>query len=237
LATVTKDITELKKAEELQKELRLQLGMAQEEERRRLSRELHDQMGQHLTALILGLKSLNYSVERDSQAEKILKQLQNLTEQIGQQIHSLALELRPTALDDLGLYTTLLNYIEEWSERANIEVDFHSEGFDDERLPPQIETTLYRIVQEALTNVLKHSGAKHVSLILENRKDNVLAIVEDDGRGFDVDAVMSSSRAERRLGLLGVKERVTLVGGVLNIESTPDKGTTLFVRIPKFQPR
>ena len=158
--------------------------------------------------------------------------MQQLTDLIGKEVHHLALELRPTALDDLGLHTTLVNYVEEWSERSGIEIDLHSTGLDAERLPAPLETALYRMVQEGLTNVLKHAQARRVSLILQRSPNQVLAILEDDGRGFDAEGVINSPGSAGHLGLLGMRERVALVGGALTVESTPGKGTTIFVRIP-----
>jgi signal transduction histidine kinase len=151
---------------------------------------------------------------------------------IGKEVHHLALELRPTALDDLGLQAALANYSEGWTERSRIEVDFHSTGLDGIRLPPLIETTLYRVVQEALTNVLKHSTAKSVSVVLQRSLGQVMAVIEDDGKGFDADSPVNINSPERRLGLLGMRERVALVGGTLAVESNLGKGTTLLVRIP-----
>jgi signal transduction histidine kinase len=132
----------------------------------------------------------------------------------------------------LGLHTALSNYVEEWSERSRITADFHSSGLSKQRLPPHLETTVYRIVQEALTNVLKHAKAQNVSIIVEHRDKRVLAIVEDDGCGFDAEEMMNKPAKERRLGLLGMQERVALVGGALNIESTSGAGASVYVRIP-----
>ncbi len=221
-----------KQAEAARLELLQQLVTAQEAERHRIARELHDQMGQHLTALSLGLKMLKDVTPEASPARERLHQLQKLTDLIGKEVHHLALELRPTALDDLGLHTTLVNYVEAWSGRSGVEVDFHSSGLDTQRLPAPLETALYRIVQEGLTNVLKHAQARRVSLILYRSADQVHAILEDDGRGFDIEAVMNATGAAGRLGLLGMRERVALVGGTLTLESTPGNGTTIFVRIP-----
>lgn len=221
------EIAAHKLAEAARKELLQELITAQEGERHRLARELHDQMGQHLTALILGLKMVRDATPETSPARARLQQLQALTDLIGKEVHHLALELRPTALDDLGLHTTLVNYVEAWSERSRVEVDFHSTGLEAERLPAPLETALYRIVQEGLTNVLKHAQARRVSLILQRSPNHVRVILEDDGSGFDPEAAMSG-----RLGLRGMRERVALVGGTVTIESTPGKGTGIFVRIP-----
>ena len=209
-----------------------QLINAKEAERHRLARELHDQMGQHLTALMLGLKVLKDSLPDSSSARERLRQLQELADLMGREVHHLALELRPTALDDLGLPTALGNYIEEWSKRSGVEVDFQSTGLGEKRLPSTIETALYRVVQEGLTNVLKHAQARRVSLILQCSPDQVVTIIEDDGCGFDAEAAISSRGPRARLGLVGMRERVALVGGTLTIESTPGRGTTLFARIP-----
>jgi signal transduction histidine kinase len=138
--------------------------------------------------------------------------------------------LHPAVLDDLGLEAALRRYTAEWSENNGVPVDFHSDGVEARRLPLQLETTLYRITQEALTNVTRHANAKRVSVLLERRPGHVSLIVEDDGGGFD--AVSQASAAKGRLGLLGMRERVTLAGGTLEIESTPGAGTTVFVRVP-----
>jgi PAS domain S-box-containing protein len=230
---IIRDITERVRAREARVQLQLRLLTAQEEERHRISRELHDQMGQHLPALMLGLKALKDSVQNGLPAVDRLQQLQDLAERIARDSHALARDLRPAALDDFGLHTALSNYLDEWSGRYGISVDFHSTGFDeDERLPLHIEITLYRTAQEALTNVIKHAQAEHVSLILERCSEAVLAVVEDDGRGFNVEAVLGAPISERRLGLLGMQERVELVGGMLTIESARGAGTTVVARIP-----
>jgi PAS domain S-box-containing protein len=221
------EIIEQQRTEIARQELLGQLVNAQEDERRRISRELHDEVGQHVAALMLGLKALETTASPPVQAT--LHQLQMLTERMGQEVHELALNLRPTALDDLGLLRTLSNYVEDWSSRTRIEVDFHSSGWRGERLPPHIETTIYRIVQEALTNVIKHAQANRVSLIIERRDDQAVVIIEDNGVGFEQDA--SSFQREKRLGLLGMKERAALVEGELNVESSRGRGTTVFLRI------
>jgi PAS domain S-box-containing protein len=226
-----RDITEQEHAKQERRQLQLRLVTLQEEERHRLSRELHDQMGQSLAALMLGLKSLENADPHEYSGGLRLHHLHELADQLAQQVHTVAMDLRPTALDDLGLQTALSNYLEEWSDRSNIQADFHSVGLN-ERLPTHIETTVYRIVQEALTNVHKHSNARNVSVIVEHRDRRVQTIIEDNGGGFDAEALIRAPFKDRRLGLLGMQERIALVGGSLNIESTPGFGTTLFVRIP-----
>jgi PAS domain S-box-containing protein len=229
---LTAEIERRERAEAARHGLLQRLAAAQEEERRRIARELHDQMGQHLTALSLGLKSLRDTTPEASAGRQRLRQLQEITDLLGKEVHDLALELRPTALDDHGLHTALANYAEEWSERCGVEVDFHSAGLDGERLPSEAETALYRMVQESLTNVLKHAQARRVSLILRRSPGQVLAVVEDDGLGFDPEAALTGPGAGGRLGLLGMRERVELIGGTLAVESTLGRGTSLYARIP-----
>jgi signal transduction histidine kinase len=155
-----------------------------------------------------------------------------MTGELSREVHTLAWDLRPPALDDLGLEAALANYAEEWAERSRVSVDFHSAGFAGGRLPFTHETAVYRIAQEALTNVAKHSGADRVSFILERRSDHVLAVIEDNGGGFDAEAALSAAGRGRRLGLLGMRERAGLLGGTINVESAAGAGTTVFVRIP-----
>ena len=221
-----------KEVEAARQDLLRRLVTAEEDERRRIARELHDQMGQHLAALGLGLKWMRGVASPDSIAERRLQELQELNDRLGQEVHNLALELRPTALDDLGLNTVLTNYAEEWSARSGVNVDFQGDAPETGRLPPDIETALYRVVQEALTNVLKHAQAQHVSLILQRSAVQVLLIIEDDGCGFDGDGEPKSGRQRGRLGLLGMQERLALVGGTLTVEATAGNGTTIFARVP-----
>ncbi len=208
------------------------LVTAQEEERRRISRELHDQTGQQLAALLLGLKTLDNSATGNGLAslhQRVL-QLQKLAEQLVDDTHHLAWELRPVALDDLGLEMAISNSVEKWSERHSIAVDFHS-SLEKQRLPSAVETAVFRIVQEALTNVFKHAQANRVSVMLEYRYDELLVIVEDNGCGFQPE-VPPTVKERGGLGLIGIHERVALVGGKFNIESEPGSGTTLVIRIP-----
>ena len=219
-------------AEADRRELLLQLGTAQENERRRIARDLHDQMGQHLTALALGLKVVKDASPDPSASRDRLVELQTLTDQIGREVHVLALELRPTVLDDLGLKTALANYADAWAERSGIAVDFQSAGLEGGRLPATIETAFYRVVQEALTNVLKHGQAKRVSVVLQDAAGHVAAVVEDDGRGFDADRDSNGTGATQSLGILGMRERMELVGGTLTIDSAPGRGTSVIARVP-----
>ncbi len=228
---IVEDITKRKEVEVERFELLRRLVTAQEDEQRRISRELHDQMGQSLAAVLLGLNSLE-DVVQSEQATALIQRLESVANRMADDMHNLVRELRPTALDDLGLHTALSNYIDEWSHRTDIVIDLHSNGFLNDRLGSHLESTIYRIVQEALNNVVKHAKAQNVSVILEKRGNRVLIIVEDDGVGFDAEALMQTPARNRGFGLLGMQERVALVGGSLNIESTPGVGTTVLVHIP-----
>ncbi len=219
------------KAEAGRLQLLRQLVTTQEEERRRISRELHDRMGQHISALILGLKTTKAQCSSPAATDHWLR-LETLADHLAQKVHDLAWELRPAALDDLGLHTALSNYLEKWSERSGIAVDLQDDGLEKPRLPSQVETTVYRVVQEALTNVDKHACPRHVSVILERHRDQMLAIVEDDGKGFDLETMNNEGSVSQGLGLLGMRERVALVGGIFNVETEPGCGTTLVMRIP-----
>jgi PAS domain S-box-containing protein len=208
------------------------LATTEEEQRRRISRELHDQLGQHCASLIIGLTALQAGLPEGSGTVSQLERLVQLASRIDDDLHRIALELRPTALDDVGLHDTLLNLAEEWGERSRVEVDFSSQGLDHRHLPPEVETAVFRIVQEALTNVQKHAAARRVGLILRLRGDGLVVIVEDDGAGFDPEGVVEAAEAAGRLGMRGMRERAALVVGDLEVESAPGEGTTIFVRIP-----
>jgi PAS domain S-box-containing protein len=226
------DVRVRKEAEQARQAMLQQLVTVQEEERRRIAHELHDQMGQDLTALLLGLKALADAVTPTAPADYHLAQVQALAARLGQNVRALAVQLRPAALDGLGLTVALTTYVEAWSVQAQVVADIHTTGLDGPKLPLAVETTLYRLVQEALTNVLKHAQASNVSVIIERKQSAVHLIVEDDGVGFDVAKTQESAAQDRRLGLIGMHERVAQLGGTITIESTPTGGTTLFVDLP-----
>jgi signal transduction histidine kinase len=198
---------------------------AQELERRRLARELHDETGQALTSILLGLKSLEDAGDENDLAESTSR-LRELVVTTLQDVRRLAVELRPKALDDFGLVPALERLVETFREQTGIEVDLEPR-LGEERLPSDVETTLYRITQEALTNVVKHANARRVSIVLTRRGGTISAVIEDDGRGFE-----ESRPSGNGLGLLGMRERVALVDGRLSVESSPGSGTTLSVEVP-----
>jgi len=158
--------------------------------------------------------------------------LRGLTAETLDLMRDMALELRPSTLDDLGLVAALQRYVADYGRKHALDADFHPGGLTDARLRPQTETALYRIAQEALTNVVRHSGARSVSVLLDRRDGHAILVVEDDGKGFDVEQVRRSGTPAQKLGLLGMEERAALVGGVLTIESRPGRGTAVFVEVP-----
>ena len=227
-----REMMERAQAEAAREELRRELINAQEEERRRIARELHDQMGQNLTALNFGLKSLHDSDPGGDALPALLRPLQELAQQTARDLHRVALELRPAALDDLGLVKAVRNLVETWSTHYPIEADFEAGNYDPNGMSSEVETTLYRIIQEGLNNAAKHSGATRVSVVLLRAADHVETIIEDNGRGFDPTNRLHSKDGHGRLGLVGMEERLSGIGGSLHIESAPGSGTTLIVRIP-----
>lgn len=231
---IGQDITDRKRAEEERKRLLQRLITAHEDERRHLSRELHDNIGQYLSALLLGLETCARLPQLPTAALDKLSYLKETTKQLELDVHGVALELRPTALDDLGLEAALSSLTREWARRheQKIKAVFNSTGFTNhaERLSADVEVAIYRVVQEALTNVSRHSQADIVSVILSRDDRHVQVIIEDDGVGFDAEYLMSGLMESRRLGLMGMQERVQLVGGEFKIES--GAGTTIVVSIP-----
>jgi signal transduction histidine kinase len=219
------------RASEERKQLLRHAVLAQETERKRIARELHDSLGQYLTALQLGLNAIGQHCATDAGATEELAKLRDLTSEIGHEVNRMAWELRPTALDDLGLETAITQYLEEWGERSGLRFDLQV-SLGDRRLSQTVETTVYRALQEAVTNVVRHADAERVAVILDATEQQVQLIVEDNGKGLPPDPGDSGSMGALRLGLLGIRERLALVDGILEVESTPGLGTTLFVRVP-----
>jgi len=194
---------------------------AQELERQRLARELHDETGQALTSILLGLKQLDGAESPDAVAE-----LRELVVATLQDVRRLAVELRPKVLDDFGLVPALERLTQGFAEHTGIAVDLEAGAIID-RLPPEVETAIYRIVQEALTNVVKHSHAQRVSVLVTRADGRIKAVIEDDGRGFDPESTGSDG-----VGLIGMRERIELLDGLLAVESSERSGTTVAVEVP-----
>jgi signal transduction histidine kinase len=210
------------------------LVSSQELERRRIARDLHDQLGQRLTALRLKIASLREATNELPDISTRVQRLQEIAERLDSEVSFLAWELRPSALDDLGMTEAIGAFVSEWSRHYDVAADFRSGMLLDERLPHDTETHLYRITQEALNNIAKHAFANHVTVLLELREQNLILIIEDDGRGFDATEIIKPRESGKGLGLLGMHERASLIGGDVEIESEPGSGTTIYVRVPIF---
>ncbi len=209
------------------------LTEVQEAERKQLARELHDEMGQALTAISINLAAIQKELPAEC-AAKVKERLTEaswLAEQTLEQIRELSLNLRPPILDDLGLVPTLRWYLKRYANRVDIKTEFKANGLED-RLAPEVETTLYRVIQEALTNVARHAQARQVRLHLQRKQSAVVALIQDDGQGFDVAHILDQEDLPSGTGLLGIRERVTLLGGKFNVPSRPGQGTQLTVEIP-----
>ncbi|HEY8560145.1 MAG TPA: PAS domain S-box protein [Pyrinomonadaceae bacterium] len=234
---ICRDITERIEAEKAvrdaekavrDKEILQKLVAAQEDERKRISRDLHDELGQQLTALRLKLDHVQKMCDDAELCDKI-DEIEHIAKSIDNGVDFLAWELRPAALDDLGLVAALDNYVRQWSHYSGVSAELIVSSLKKTRFAPETETNLYRIVQEALNNTQKHAKAKSVEVMLEKRDDLIVMLIEDDGVGFNAGNKKNSLKG---LGLTGMKERAALIGGTLEVESAPGKGTTVFVRVP-----
>lgn len=210
---------------------------AQEVERRRIARDLHDHIGQQMTAMRLKIQGMVAKFEGDPAVEEEIEELRQLAEKMDWDIGFLSWELRPTDLDALGLKVALNAFVEEWSNqrgiRASFECSIEQLGGGTGRMPAEFETHLFRIVQEALNNISQHSRAETASVILRSIGGaGVSLIIEDDGVGFDRVDDGEAGLAYSGLGLVGMRERANILGGSLDIESRPGRGTTLFLRFP-----
>ncbi len=200
---------------------------SQENERKRIARELHDQTGQSLASLSIGLNFL----ERSAGSEEMRKSIHILKENIEQEldaIHNLALELRPSILDDIGLIAALTMLMQDIIKIHRVDIQKNIVGFEDRRPSPAVETCLYRIIQEAVHNAIRHGQAQHITLFLEWVEDTIRLLIDDDGRGFDPDILKQT----KRLGIRGMQERVDLAGGTFRLESEPDQGTMIVITVP-----
>jgi signal transduction histidine kinase len=199
---------------------------AQELERRRLARELHDETGQALTSILLGLRGLE-DVHDEETLKTAVGEVRELVRSTLQDVRRLAVELRPKALDDFGLVPALERLTDNFAEQTGMAVEFVPNLQGNDRFPPEVETALYRLVQESLTNIVKHARAKSVSIVLTRRAESVSVIVEDDGVGFEPERESGDG-----IGLLGMRERVGLFGGRVVVESRPGAGTTVVAEVP-----
>jgi signal transduction histidine kinase len=213
-------------------ELLKRIITAQEDERKRLARELHDEMGQALTVLALQTELAHQSVvEKPEQALHILEQVQNLVGETSELMYNMILALRPSALDDLGLAAAIRSHAKRIMGDSGITLNLDTSRFSG-RLPADLEIVLYRVFQEALTNILRHAGAKTVEITLARGDGLFLGEIADDGRGFDLEAALSDPTNPRGLGLYGMRERIAEYNGQLTITSAPGRGTRITISIP-----
>ncbi len=228
---VIRDMTEKLLAEQIltDKKMLQQLVGGQEDERRRIARDLHDDLGQILTALRLHLEAARKLCGDDEELCDKIEETQDLARRLDNGIDFLAWELRPAALNDFGLFAALGEYMREWSHYSGVKAELLDSSIKDRRISYEAESNLYRIAQEALNNANKHAEARKVEVIFDKRGESIVLIVADDGKGFKPKTKLSRSAG---VGLIGMRERAALIGGSLEIESKPGEGTTIFVRVP-----
>lgn len=212
--------------------LSLRLVEAQERERRHVARELHDEAGQALASLRFGLRVLEREAAEGGAVAPHVADLIRTTDAVIDGLHRLAADLRPASLDHLGLAAALRQYARSTATTFGLAVRFKARGFPGERLPTAVETALFRAVQEAVTNAVRHARASRVDVLLEHRGDRVMAMVEDDGVGFEPERVQSGEH----FGLLGLRERAEALDGTLTVESAPGAGTTVVMEVASADP-
>lgn len=235
ISAIFRDITERRRIEEsrYRQETLQNLIQAQEMERRRMARDIHDHVGQHMTALRLAVARALNEFEEDVEMRGRLERIQEHADRVDRDLSFLAFELRPSVIDELGLASALENLVREWSHHYGLSVSFHGPGPKPLPLTSEAEINLYRITQEALNNIAKHAGATEVSVTLRGGEGRALLVIEDDGVGFDASANLPrEDRAGHGFGLLGMRERAAIIGGSIEFESAPGQGTLLFVTAP-----
>jgi PAS domain S-box-containing protein len=228
------DATERKRQEELRNRLIQQAVTAQEEERRRIARELHDEAGQSLTALLVGLRTIEES-RTIAEAAELAQRLRGIAAQTLDEVGRLSRGLHASILDEVGLPAAVARHVQEFAHLHGVAADVRIEGLDAEPLPPLVQTTVYRVLQEALTNVAKHAGARSVTIRLVRDEVMVELRVQDDGAGFDPAAGAKADggdRGDRHLGLQVMRERAALLGGSVEVQSRAGAGTTITAHLP-----
>jgi PAS domain S-box-containing protein len=228
--SIRRDTTEQRQGEEARKDLVRRLFAAHEEERARISRELHDDFGQQVTALKLKVAALQTKTIEHAEIAAQLASIETIVKRLDADIDVIAWQLRPAALDELGLAAAITTYVRAWVGHFNVRADLHVSCPENSCLSAEAESAIYRIMQEALHNVAKHAHAHCASVMLQQAPDHVCLIIEDDGRGFDSDQKPGSG--DKRIGLAGMRERASLLGGSVAIESQPGRGTTVIARMP-----
>jgi signal transduction histidine kinase len=227
------DIAERKQAEEQIHALTQELMKAQESERQRISRELHDRVAQELSALKIGYETLfdNQPAIPPEIRQRVSEMSKTFRECI-KEVRDISYDLRPPVLDELGLVQALSQYCNDFSKNNGTNVDFHSAGMKDLKLDFDTEINLYRLIQEGLTNIKKHADADHVTVRLVAAFPNIILRIEDNGRGFDVQERLTTITKEKRMGIRSMKERVKLLKGKMEIQSKPNQGTKISIKFP-----
>ncbi len=235
LSTIARDLTARRLAEKAKhdKDVLHRMIIAQEDERSRISRDLHDELGQLVTGLAFALERARNICNDDSVSECIAE-IAVIAAAIDKSIDFLAWELRPALLEGVGIASAIENYIGQWSQHADVKIEFLASGLKGTRFAANVETNLYRIVQEALNNIHKHAGAERVEVMLERRDDFIILTIIDDGKGF---RLRNKKTRSKGLGLTGMGERAALIGGTLDIDSSPGRGTKVQLRLPATQKR
>ena len=233
LCGVVRDITERKRAEEHIRTLTQELMKAQESERQRISRDLHDRVAQDLSTLKIGFDTLfDNQPEGPPEMRQIVADLSKMLQETITVVRDLAYDLRPVGLDQMGLVRSVNKYCEEFSSKNQVKVDFFASGIDKLKLDSNTKITLYRLIQECLNNVRKHADASQVTMKLVASFPNIILRIEDNGKGFDVEDRLGSATTERRMGLRTMQERVALLQGTMRIESRLTEGTKIFIEFP-----
>jgi signal transduction histidine kinase len=231
-ALLRNQMEERAKIEDHRISLLKKLFTIQEDERGRIARDIHDQLGQRLTALRLKIAAVKDLCKDDDVIYQRVSRLQEISELLDSEVSFLAWELRPSILDETDFEAALEQYVREWSRFSGIFAEVDRIGVAGVSIDTDIATNLYRITQEALNNIAKYAKADVVNVLLEKRENDLILIIEDNGVGFDVSAVGSNESARRGFGLVGMRERAALISGTFELESTVKEGTTIFVRIP-----
>lgn len=229
-AALEQEVRERTAAESQIKALFRRLVSAQEDERRAIARDIHDHVGQQMTALRMNLEALQMRAASGRPVADQVERTQDVALELDRSVDFLAWQLRPAALDEIGLSAGLNELVGGWAQRFQIQAAYDESGMDGERLPAEVETNVYRLVQEALHNIVKHARATRATVTLSQLNDRVVLVIEDNGAGFDPDA--AARTGDRRMGLVGMRERALLVGGEFEVQSSPGKGTALFLRFP-----
>lgn len=226
---------DLQEKERLRAQLLAKAIRAQEDERRRIARELHDEIGQSLNALIFGLKTAEITIENNTgEIQDVLRRLRVATSDAVRELQTVIYDLRPSLLDDLGLIPALRWYAETRLESQGVKVTWETHS-DEKRFEPEVETALFRIAQEAITNAMRYAQASEIRITLQSDDSKIILAIHDNGDGFDLTSVLDNREKDGRgLGLLGMKERAELLAGTFFIASQPSEGTHIQVEIPLF---